>query len=48
MTFKKNEMAIFRQTKRAVVRLLCGVRKIDKYDCEKLMNVLGLEEMLDK
>ena len=41
-------MAVLMRIQRAVVRGLCGVRRIDEHNYEKLMGVSGLREMLDK
>ena len=41
-------MAISRRTKRAMVRSMCGVKLVDRKSNEELMEMLGLEETLDK
>ena len=41
-------MAISRKTERTMVRLLCGVKLVDRKNNEELMKMLGLEEILDK
>ena len=42
------EMAISRRTERAMARLMCGVKSVDRKNNEHLMEMLGLEETLDK
>ena len=41
-------MAISRRTERAMVRSMCGVKLVDRKNNEELMEMLGLEETLDK
>ena len=41
-------MAISRRTERAMVRSMCGVKFVDRKNNEELMEMLGLEETLDK
>ena len=41
-------MAILRRTKRAMVRLTCGVKLVDRKKMEDLMEMLGLKETLDR
>ena len=41
-------MAISRRTERAMVRSMCGVKLVDKKNNEELMEMLALEETLDK
>ena len=41
-------MAILRRTERAMVRSMCGVKLVDRKNMEKLMEILGLKEALDR
>ena len=41
-------MAISRRTERAMVRSMCGVKLVDRENNEELMEMLVLEETLDK
>ena len=41
---RKNEMAVLRRTKRAMVRVMCGVKLIEKKRTEDLIKMLGLKE----
>ena len=41
-------MAISRRTERAMVRSTCGVKLVDRKNNEELMEMMGLEETLDK
>ena len=41
---RKNEMAILRRTKRAMVKAMCGAKLIEKKRTEALMEMLGLKE----
>ena len=41
-------MAISRRTERAMVRSMCGVKLVDRKNNEELVEMLGLEETLDK
>ena len=45
---RENEMAILRRAKRAMVKTICGVKLIDRKNMDKLMEMLGLKEMVDK
>ena len=42
--FERNEMAILRRTKRAMVRAMCGANLMEKKRTEDLMEMLGLKE----
>ena len=44
---RENEIAILR-TKKAMIRLKCGVKLIEKRISNELLNLLGLEETLDR
>ena len=46
--FRESEMAILRRTERAMVRLMCGVKLVDRKKMEELMEMLGLKETLDR
>ena len=41
---RENEMAILRRTERAMVRVLCGAKLMEKKITEDLMEMLGLKE----
>ena len=41
-------MAILRRTERAMVRSMCGVKLVDTKKMEDLLEMLGLNEMLDR
>ena len=41
-------MAILRKTERAMIRSLCGVKLLDRRNSEKLMDMLGIKESLDR
>jgi len=41
-------MAISRRTERAMIRVMCGVKLMNKRNTEELMTMLGLEESLDR
>ena len=41
---RENEMAILRKTERAMVRVMCGVKLMEKKRTEDLMEMLGLKE----
>ena len=45
---RKNEMAIFRRTEKAMVRAMCGVKLIEKRRSQQLMSLLDLKDTLDK
>ena len=46
--WRENEMIILRRTERAMVRLMCGVKLVNRKNTEDLMKMLGLKETLDK
>ena len=41
-------MVILRRTERAMVRSMCGVKLVDRKKMEDLLEMLGLNEMLDR
>ena len=41
-------MEILRRAKRAMVKTICGVKLIDRKNMDKLIEMLGLKEMVDK
>ena len=41
---RENEMAILRRTERAMVRIICGAKVMEKKRTEDLMEMLGLKE----
>ena len=45
---KKNEKAILRRTKRAMVRAMCGQKVVDRKTTEEQMDMLGLKETIDQ
>ena len=45
---RENGMAILRKTERAMIRAMCGVKLLDRRNCEELMDMLGIKESLDK
>ena len=44
----ENEMGILRRAERAMVRVMCGVKLMDRKKTEDLMQMLGLEETIDQ
>ena len=45
---RENELEMLKRTERAMVRAMCGVKLMDKKNSDALMNMLGLEETLEK
>ena len=45
--FKKNEKAILRRTKRAMVNAMCRRKAVDGKTTEQQMDMLGLKETVD-
>ena len=45
---RKNEMAILRRTKKAIMRAMCGVRLIEKRRSQELTSLLGLKDTLNE
>ena len=45
---RKNEMAIFRRTEKAMMRAMCGVKLIEKRRSQQLMSLRDLKDTLDK
>ena len=41
-------MELLRRMERAMVRLMCGVKLVDNKNSEKVMELLGIKETLDK
>ena len=41
-------MTILRKTDRAMVRLMCGVKLVDRKKMEEVIEILGLKETLDR
>ena len=41
-------MTSLRKTDRAMVRLMCGVKLVDRKKMEKVIEILGLKETLDR
>ena len=41
---RENEIAILRRTERAMVRAMCGAKRMEKKSTEDLMEMLGLKE----
>nr|XP_006819333.1 PREDICTED: uncharacterized protein LOC100372979 [Saccoglossus kowalevskii] len=44
----ENELGILRRTERAMVRVMCGVKLMDRKITEDLMQMLGLKEAVDQ
>ena len=45
---RESEIAILRRTERAMVRLMCGVKLVDRKNTEELMEMLGLKKTLHR
>ena len=45
---KRNEKAILRRTKRAMVRAMCGQKVVDRKTTKEPMDMLGLKETIDR
>ena len=45
---RENKVAILRRAERSMVRVVCGVKLVDKRNTEELMDMLGLKEAADK
>ena len=45
---RKKEMAILRRTERAMIRVMCGVKLLDRRNSEELMDMLGIQESFDR
>ena len=41
-------MVITRRTEKAIIKVMCGVELIGKRSTQKLINLLGLEETLNR
>ena len=46
--FRKNKVAILKRAEKSMVRVVCGVKFVDKRNTEELMDMLGLKEAADK
>ena len=44
----EDKMVTMRRTERAITRAICGIKLIDKRNSKKGINILGIEETLDK
>ena len=45
---RENKVAILRRAKRSMVRVMCGVKLVDKRNTHELMDMLRLKEAADK
>jgi len=45
---REKEMAILRRTERAMIRVMCGIKLMDRRNTEELIAMLGLEKSLDR
>ena len=45
---RKSEMAILKRTEKVMVRLMCGVKLVDRKNMKELTEMLGLKETLDR
>ena len=45
---REKELVILRRTERVMIREMCGVKLINKKNTYELMNMLGLDETVDK
>ena len=41
-------MAILRRAERVMIRAICGVKLLDRRNCEELMDMLGINKSLDR
>ena len=44
---RENKVVILRRAKRSMVRVMCGVKLVNKRNTEELMDMLGLKEAAD-
>jgi len=44
----EKELSILRRTERAMVRAMCGMKLMDRKSTDELMDMLGLNETVDK
>ena len=44
---REKETAVWSKTERAVIRVMCGVKLLDRRNSKELMNMLGIKESLD-
>ena len=45
---REKELAVLRRTERAMVRTMCGVKLMDKKNILKIVDMLGVNQTLDK
>ena len=45
---REKEMTILRETERAMIQAMCGVKLLDRRNSEELMDMLGIKESLDR
>ena len=45
---REKDMAILRRTERAMIRVMCGVKLLDRRNSEELMDMLGIKKSLDR
>ena len=48
MCLRENKVVILRRAERSMVRVMCGVKLVDKRNTVELMDMLGLKEAADK
>ena len=48
LCLRKKEMAILRRTERAMIRVMCGVKLVDRRNSEEVMDMLGIQKCLDR
>ena len=48
MVFEENEMTILRMTERALVRVMCGAKLMEKKRTGDLLGMLGLKETVSQ
>jgi len=44
---KENEMAILKRTERSVMRVVCGVKLVDRKNTKEVVGMLGLQDTVD-
>ena len=47
-SLKENEMVILSRTEKAMMRVMCGVKLIEKRRSQELVSSLGLKDTLDE
>ena len=45
---KEKQVAILRRVERSMMKVMYGVKLVDKWNTEELMDMLGLKEAADK